>query len=123
MVGLEKAEARRRMHPIEQLGIGGAVGSTVGRYAANTGMHARNARNHRFGTAAGPVHRHHRGEAGALQPIQRPRLKRCVLPLRIRGSANSNTTAMTPPMNSASGFLNTVHEIESAATNAGSPRG
>jgi hypothetical protein len=32
-------------------------------------------------------------------------------------------TAVTPPMNSETGFLNTLHDTESGATNAGSPGG
>ena len=44
-------------------------------------------------------------------------------PVRTRGSASSMMTAVTPPMNSETGFLNTRHDTESGDTNAGSPAG
>src|SRR5262249_10924151 len=44
-------------------------------------------------------------------------------PVRTRGSASSMITAVTPPMKSESGFLNTRHDTESGDTSAGSPAG
>ena len=44
-------------------------------------------------------------------------------PDRIRASANSSSTAHTPPTPSAMGFLYTRHATESGAQKAGSPRG
>jgi hypothetical protein len=39
--------------------------------------------------------------------------------VRTRGSANSISTAATPPVNSESGFLNTRHETESGEKQRG----
>src|SRR6187402_3360348 len=44
-------------------------------------------------------------------------------PVRTRGSASSRTTAVIPPTNRATGFLNTRHDTESGAARAGSPDG
>ena len=44
-------------------------------------------------------------------------------PVRTRGSANSMMTAVTPPMNSETGFLNMRHDTDSGDTSAGSPAG
>jgi len=41
----------------------------------------------------------------------------------VRGSASSMITAVTPPMKSESGFLNTRHDTESGDTSAASPAG
>src|SRR5271168_2794628 len=44
-------------------------------------------------------------------------------PVRTRGSASSIITAVTPPMKSESGFLNTRHDTELGDTSAASPAG
>ena len=44
-------------------------------------------------------------------------------PVRTRGSASSMMTAVTPPMNSETGFLNTRHDMELGDTNADLPAG
>jgi hypothetical protein len=44
-------------------------------------------------------------------------------PLRTLGSASSRITAVTPPMNSETGFLKTRQDRESAGISAASPDG
>ena len=45
------------------------------------------------------------------------------MPVRIEGSASSMMTAVTPPTNSAIGFLNRRQDTEFGESNAASPRG
>ena len=87
--------------------------------------HSTNAGDHRLGRAAGTVDRHHGGESCPAQPPDRICTKSGVLPhaVRTRGSASSMMTAVTPPMKSDNGFLNTRHETESADASAASPYG
>jgi hypothetical protein len=66
----------------------------------------------------------------AARPVRFSRVSGSVLklewsqtPERTRGSANSRITAVTPPTNSETGFLNTRHDTESGAARAGSPAG
>ncbi|MER9632495.1 hypothetical protein NKI97_34485 [Mesorhizobium sp. M0296] len=47
----------------------------------------------------------------------------CQMASRTRGSANSSSTAVTPPMNSAIGFLKIRQDTELGGNSAGSPCG
>src|SRR5262249_5462361 len=88
-------------------------------------MHSSNAGYHGLSRAAGTINCHHGGKPCPAQPPDRIQTESRVFP-----DAGAHTrfgesmiTAVTPPMKSESGFLNTRHDTESGDTSAALPAG
>ena len=67
-------------HPVEQLGIEGAIGFALGRITVDAGMHVGDALDHALGSACRPIDANHRRNARALRAADRILLVERMIP-------------------------------------------